>query len=415
MARHITHWLTLAALAATLALAGCGGEATAAGQGTARPPIGTATPTGLLPTFTDWRIATLAGPGAPLHVLTLDGKTDLTGPTVDADARALALSPNGRTIAYLTAPKYGPVTLLDLAARAAKRSTITVPIITAYLDRTFWSPDGARLAVAGTRDSASGLYLIDALTGKTKLVPGTSADGANAFVGFEGVVLGWTDDTHLVAGGPQGAVLVLDVDSGETATLQIPSTLSLLRIAPDGRRALLVAAGVACTTPPPDVAIYDFASGAIRHLPNIAAATGGQGPALWQPGTSLAVGMLHPAQRPATQLALFDLAADTVTPLQPNLVPEGWMPDSQTLLLASQTADGSNAAYFTENPVAPTTQPVALPASITNVLGFVRTAGGPAQGGVAPPARAVATPAVPLAGRRGAAHQARWLWGESAC
>jgi hypothetical protein len=407
MARHITHWLAFATLAASVALAGCGGQVTAAGHGTAPSPSATVTPTGLLPRFTDWRFATLSGPGAPLHVLTLDGKTDLTGPTVDANARALTISPNGHTIAYLTAPKFGPVTLLDLAARAAKWATITVPITTGYLFGTYWSPDGAQLAISGTLNGIDGLYLVNAQSGKITLVPGTGAGGANAYLGASGAILGWTDDTHLVANGSHGTTDVLDVTSGEVTSLQIPSGLGLVGIAPGGRQALLLAGCGACCIFTPDVAVYDFATGAIRHLPNITAATDGQGPGLWQPGTSLAVGVLHPLQRTSTQMALFDLAADTVTLLQPNLVPEGWLPDGQTLLLATPAADSIISAYFTENPVAPTTQPVSLPSNITNVLGFVRTAGGPAEGSIAPVTTSL-TPARWNAQHTASGSLARW-------
>jgi hypothetical protein len=174
------------------------------------------------------------------------------------------------------------------------------------------------------------------------------------------------------------------VTSGQTIPLRIPAPLGLTSIAPGGRQGLLVAGCGACCTVAPDVALYDFATGAIRHLPHITAATDGQGPALWQPGTSLAVGMTHPFQRTPSPMALFDLSADTVTPLQPDMAPVAWLPDGTTLLLASHPADGSNGAFYTENPVAPTTQPVPLPGAIASVLGFVRTAGGPAQGSLAP-------------------------------
>ncbi|HEY7982779.1 MAG TPA: hypothetical protein VID73_01345 [Ktedonobacterales bacterium] len=377
MAGRIARRLVLAALALGLILAGCGARSTT-GPGAARLVQPTATPSGLLPAFADWRIAAL-GSASTLHVYTLDGTSDLTGPTLDARAHNLIVSPNGRTIAYLTAPKYGPITLVELAAPTLAQSIITVPLLTSDLTATSWSPDGSRLIVSAT----GGMYVVDALTGTTTLVPGTEPNGANPYLGQEGPFVGWTDATHLVIAGDRDTPLV-DVTTGAISHLTLPQFLSITHIAPGGRQALLVAGCGSCCTVTPDVAVYDFASGAIRHLPNITAATDGWGPTLWQPGTSLALGLLHPQQRTTFTPALFDLGADTVTPLQPNMVPRAWLPDGQTLLLASQPADGSNGAYYTENPVAPTTQPAPLPAKIPSVLGFVRTAGGPAQGDSAP-------------------------------
>ena len=149
--------VALAMLVASLALAGCGASRVTAGGAT--PQAATATPTGLLPAFADWRIASLAGPGAPLHVLTLDGKSDLTGPTLAAGAHNLTISPNGRTIAYLTAPKYGPITLLELDARTLAARAITVPASVSSLFGEAWSPDGSRLAISGTVNDAPGMYL----------------------------------------------------------------------------------------------------------------------------------------------------------------------------------------------------------------------------------------------------------------
>ncbi|HEV2235650.1 MAG TPA: hypothetical protein VGR57_03225 [Ktedonobacterales bacterium] len=375
MAGRMARWLALAALVPGLTLAGCGARSIA-GPGAPRAAQATATPTGLLPAFADWRIAGL-GAASALHVYTLDGKSDLTGPTLDVRAHNLTVSPNGRTIAFLTAPKYGPITLVELGATTLAQSTITVSLITGDLSPTDWSPDGSRLIVWGTQNGQSGTYLVDALTGKTTAV---------AFLGSGQPFVEWADATHIVISGGR-ETLLLDVDDGTFNRITLPDSLSITHISSDGRQALLVAGCGSCCSFTPDVALYTFATGAIRHLPNITYATDGEGPALWQPGTSLAVGLLHPQQRnsmTATTAALFDLASDTVTPLQPNLVPRAWLPDGQTLLLASLLADGSNGAFYMENPVAPTTQPAPLPANIGSVLGFVRTAGGPATGSAAP-------------------------------
>jgi hypothetical protein len=397
MAGRMARGMAPAVLLTSLVLASCGAQLVA-GARTTVPATATATPTGLLPIFTDWRIAALSGLNT-LHVYTLDGKTDLTGPTLDANAHNLIISPNGRTIAYLTAPKYGPITLRELDAGTLAQSTITLPIVTSDVTATAWSPDGNRLVVSGTLNDSSGTYLVDALTGKTTPVPGNGPSGGNSLLGTVGPAVGWADSTHIVIAGGRDT-LVVDLTSGAIDRLTLPVPLSITHVSSDGRQALLVAGCGACCNVTPDVAVYDFATGAIRHLPQVTAATDGQGSPLWQPGTSLAAGMLHPTLRTAFNAALFDLAADTVTPLQPNMIPQAWLPDGQTLLLASHPTDGTNGALYTERPVAPGIAPAPLAPNIPGVLGFVRTAGGAAQDGVTPPVVVMAPAHRDVAGAR---------------
>src|SRR5262245_7921817 len=64
-------WLVL------LLLVGCAPSLTTAARAT-QPPATTTAPSGLLPAFGDWRVA-YDGEDSRLHVVTLDGKTDLPG------------------------------------------------------------------------------------------------------------------------------------------------------------------------------------------------------------------------------------------------------------------------------------------------------------------------------------------------
>jgi hypothetical protein len=337
----------------------------------------------MLPLFSDWRIAYLNNFGV-LHALALNGMSDFLGPTLGLDVQSVTISPDGRALAYHTGPKWGPVVLVHLQARTLKDATLQLPIIAGDLSPTDWSPDGSQLVIPGTWNGQQGLYQVDVAHGTTSQVPQTGPNGTAA--GLAPPVLGWTDHTHIIVSlsGGQGEQL-FDLTTGTLTPLTLPPFHSISRISPDGRQALIWMScspdccGVGPATQP-DVAIYDFASGTVRHLPAITAATSGQPVTNWQPGSNLAVGMLMPNQPQAATMALFDLDTDTVTPLQHGVAPMSWTPDGNAMLLTGST---DSATYFTESPVAPTTQPIPLPVGIEHIVGFVRTEGA-AHGDVTP-------------------------------
>ncbi|HEV2235649.1 MAG TPA: hypothetical protein VGR57_03220, partial [Ktedonobacterales bacterium] len=98
--------LTMLLLAASLALASCGattrtttGRARPTAFPTLAPP--TATPYAALPLFSDWRIAYLSDADV-LHAYALDGASDVAGPTLRYAIDTPTLSPDGRTLAYIT-------------------------------------------------------------------------------------------------------------------------------------------------------------------------------------------------------------------------------------------------------------------------------------------------------------------------
>jgi hypothetical protein len=133
-----------------------------------------------------------------------------------------------------------------------------------------------------------------------------------------------------------------------------------------------------------DIATLDLATGDVRHLPNITAATAGFPPTLWRLGTSVAAGIMLPADPNRTALALLDFSNDVVTPLLPREIPMRWSPDGKTLLATTAPNDGNNPPIYAVNPAAPADQSGPLPNIIHQMIGFVRTSDGPVQGSVAP-------------------------------
>ncbi|HEY7982778.1 MAG TPA: hypothetical protein VID73_01340 [Ktedonobacterales bacterium] len=399
-------------LAAPLALASCGATTRTTATHRARPPATptlarpTATPYAALPLFGDWRIAYLTDNDV-LRAYALDGTSDLAGPRLGNVTDAPTLSPDGRTLAYI-ATGTGRLVVLRLAPRAVEGAVVSEALSTFDVKDANWSPDGSRLAINGKLNGALAIYLLDVPSGAVAQVPGTLWDGVNPATGG-GTIFGWADATHLVTMNARGTQL-LDTTTGAATILALPVGHFVVRLSPDGRRALLSTSGCGAV---PDLMVFDLASGAARDLPNIAAATAGTPPLLWQPGTSLALGMTAPTPTQPAVLARFDLDADTFTPLPApaGLFPEALLPDGQTLLLARFDPATEHYDYYLEHPVVADAQPTALPATVARFVGFVRTGDAPGQGNAAP-----AIAAAPLfVGGRAVAHGTRWLGAAFSC
>jgi WD40 repeat protein len=410
LARRITRWLALMALVMSLALAGCGAQSRMTGGTQPMPVSPTATPYAMLPLFSDWRIAYLTDAGT-LHAYALDGTSDLAGPRLGFITGTPTLSPDGRTLAYITGTKTGKLMLVRLGSRTAATAVFAETLFTFAVQAANWSPDSRWLAVSALRNGALAIYLVDTQSGAITQVPGTLWAGVS-IGGGGATIFGWMDTTQLVIANAMGTQLI-EVTTGAATNLALPDGHQIARLSPDGRRALLYTAGCGAN---PDLMLLDLASGAARHLPTISQATSGTPPTVWQPGTALALGMLAPTPTQPAMMARFDLDADTFTPLPvpPGLVPSAWLPDGQTLLLAQYDSTSSQFNYFLEDLTVPGVQPKALPASVTHIFGFVRTGDAPAQGYRAP-AFAAAVLNMSFAGVRGSAHDTRWLEGMASC
>ena len=117
----------------------------------------------------------LEGEGEALMAVSPDG-TSLRRLTPEgrADYRSPDVSPDGRTVvAVHEVPSFDPVApsvLATIPIEGGSPTWLTDPGL--FLDPT-WSPDGTRIAFAGSPGGPFGIYILDVATRETQLVPGT--------------------------------------------------------------------------------------------------------------------------------------------------------------------------------------------------------------------------------------------------
>jgi dipeptidyl aminopeptidase/acylaminoacyl peptidase len=177
--------------------------------------------------------------------------------TVGPDDREPAISPDGRTLAFVTGRAPARIALLPLDAPECMR---TLGDAGADIAGLAWSPDGARLAFTALAepDAAVAAIYRDAASGALHIRSGA-----------------YKDDGRGTLDGRTRALFTLDVASGRTQRLvDGPGDIASPAWSPDGREIAFArhAAGRAarmCGT----IAIIDVASGRMRAL------TAGDGPA----------------------------------------------------------------------------------------------------------------------------------------
>ncbi len=353
----------------------------------------TAVPGATLPAFSDWRAAYLDDFGN-LHVVSLDGKTDLPLSGVSALAQHnngvsmsnnqvyhFGVSPDGHVLAFLSGVKEGTLELLTFTPSQGAQATLTNVAITT--SSFLWSPDGAWLAAGGTFNHMPGLYRINSRTATPTLVPGTQAGGPDGYDTSQSVT-GWIDATHLLIYTPPGGphpLVSINVLTGEELPIAIPvNWFPTLIVHNTDPYALIVPNKSQCCPPATGSALLDLKTDQVTQLPNITHTLGEiLIPAVGNPASSTPIlasapGVLEDAR---AQLYLADLLADSATPIATGVVPLGWTPDGKTLLVA-QTASANgglpgHAAYALTPPAAGAT-PLVIAQKLQTFIGFVRTA-----------------------------------------
>lgn len=194
-----------------------------------------------LPAFSDWRVAYLA-PGGAVHVSSLDGKTDLTGPVLNisvADTTngaapwvspytaqsytSLSVAPNGRFLAYIdaaprpagagVAPPNGPLGLINLAPDGPTRDGWSSASIAANVTHLAgWSPDSTHLAMEATVNNVQGVYVVGPTDAAPTLISTTNDNGPLA----QSHAIGWLDNTHVLLMTTGGGSALLPVSSQST-------------------------------------------------------------------------------------------------------------------------------------------------------------------------------------------------------
>jgi hypothetical protein len=355
----------------------------------------------------DLRAAYL-GTDGHLHLVTLDGTQDTTGPaltgTTDVSSTFLAwadasASPDGRYIAYISGsdPNQGSgVTIVDVISGATRTATVTCSDI-------FWSPDSTRLiADADGANDFGAISVVNAQTGAVMLVPGTYAGAPNPI----GRALGWIDPTHVAVLKMSTVhdldLASLDVASGKVRTIAPVSTPPDVFLAPDGQRALL-----APNTWSTNASAVDMATGKVSELPQLGDVFAGklvnvdnrdmfQGGnwatvMAWKPGMrtvalSLAAwgigteGTTGPAHQQAG-IWLLDLDHDSAMQITTDTYPLAWLPDGHSLLMSSLPARTSvfggrsvGPILSILSPVTASAHPVTLTRSMVAFFGLVRAA-----------------------------------------
>lgn len=229
-------------------------HASTSGRTTSNAALATATATAVplpafsLPVFSDWRAAYIAADGK-VHIAALDGSSDLTGPALSLNAgdtrggvglfqqsgtlqETVAVSPDGHTLAYINqpplpdgagvAPPTGPIVLAPLAGGGSDR------VVNATANDISWSPDGTQLAFDGQVGQQMGIFVVDAASGQTNLVPKTLAPGALS----SAHVLGWIDSTHLALVSYQGASQFTPLPTPTAAATAAPTAVPTVTASP---------------------------------------------------------------------------------------------------------------------------------------------------------------------------------------
>jgi WD40 repeat protein len=375
------------ALALLVALAGCDQSAV---QPPPKHPTLTPTPTGL-PAFADWRAAYLSSDGF-VHVVTLDGKTDLTGPALPpfkSGGQILAsagASPDGHLLAY------NSTDLVIANVAGSGHGASTREVLAGAVAGIAWSPDSRQLALNG---GLGELSLLRTTADARTPVPGTPIPNVNVLH-----LWGWLDASHLAIG--TGAI----VDGKESATAYVLSSLDVtsgalraiatirspglgapaIILSPDGSRALFYNGNLRDRPFTPIVDAIDTATGTVTPLPTILRATysesfGREYTSLaWRPGThqlAVSTGFL---ENNDLKMWLLDLDHDTATPLLNGQYVAQWSPDGATLVVSTSTQAEAGLGPFDLSAVtfAPDGQPhVTLLTHFAMsfpFLGFVRTA-----------------------------------------
>lgn len=357
-----------------------------------------------LPSFPDWRVGYIDDQ-AHVHAESVDGKHDIAGSlTLQGLNRAgnhvapATFSPSGTLLAYPPDPlqTFG-FTVVDATG---KKAAMYEPGLSYTLH---WSFDSNHLAVG----DGDGVQILNVSQGTLTTVPLSSSVLISS-------VLGWTDADHLVviarspssvptpapnstpvsSGGPSSGpnvttLYVLDVVSGALRSfVTVSSTTSEqpdFVLSPDGQTVLYDNRPFRDEPFTPDVGIIDVKTGAVTHLPHVAAAT-----QAWFSGVAFLPSTRTIAVSQGDFLTgkfrtwLLDTPHDSLTPLDANQgVAVGWVPSTHTLILSSGTVASESIGQgpYTISAVPdPLSNPQAAAITLTTHamtfpwLGFVKTA-----------------------------------------
>jgi hypothetical protein len=324
-----------------------------------------------LPAFSDWRVAYI-GEDTRLHIVSLDGKTDLAGPYVPSRDHlgeahgGVAVAPDGHRLAY-------PTSLGVVVARLTPGHVPIDVVDGLYFDLS-WAPNSDQLAL-GSRGSSVSLWR-----------PGE----AEARVIYERPrervdPIGWIDESHLaiVVGVNTLTVASLDLTSGAVQPLatflQEQVGVPQFTMAPQGRQILLSSCSFHDQPFNHRLGVIDTATGAYHSLDNTVAQTDSclENPA-FQADTGRLIASQETPGNPVAITWMVDLAHDTATRTLVPGFPVAWAPANGPMITSSGHEVVDGLGPYTIRAVLPSASAAALTLTTTAMtfpaLGLVRTA-----------------------------------------
>ena len=306
-----------------------------------------------LPAFSDPRVAYI-GPDSRLHVVSLDGRTDLAGTPIPLSGVATdgvwaaGTSPDETQLAYT---ENGRITLI--AAASGARIPLTTPGIG---DSTLgWSPDQRYL----TLQDSGAIECVSVANGDYFVTPG------DPLANYSGPLVngpdGWLDPTHIavtpvpeasgegthalpptpVPGSPETYATLesLNITTSQLrriASVQIGDSVGSLSVLPGGQWTLLTNGQRQSDSYTPLAALINNTTGAVTRLPHLSSllARGAFNAVLWRPHSTQAIVTLGFG----SAYLLIDPLHDTATPIALSGLPETWSPDGATLVVATSGA-----------------------------------------------------------------------------
>jgi hypothetical protein len=312
-----------------------------------------------LPAFSDWRVA-YVGEDARLHIVSLDGRTDLAGPYVPSRDHlgeahgGVATAPDGHSLAY-------PTSLGVVVARLAPGHVPINVINGLYFDLS-WAPNSDLLALGSRGDSIS---LWRPGETEARVVYERSGERVDP--------IGWIDEGHLaiVIGLNTLTVASLDLVSGAvqplTTFLQEQVGVPQFTMAPYGRQILLSSCSFHDQPFHHLLGVIDTATGAYHALDNTRAQIDSCLESLaFQADTGRLIASQEQPGNPVAATWTLDVGHDTATRTPVPGFPVAWAPANGPMITSSghEVVDG----------LGPYTIRAALPSASSSTLTLTTTA-----------------------------------------
>lgn len=356
------------------------------------------------PTFSDWRVAYVAGPlgqgdTGQLQAISPTGAATAAGPEVVGISPQYGLdtpsvSPNGQAVAIATSRG------LKIVELTGQQHEFTFAFEASYRSIA-WSPDSTLLAVAGaTWQGVDIIRLSDGSLTKTPAVTGGTLPD----------IIGWVDTTHIIGyffpAPPVGAPtptpphsdvspptgvqkLILATEEVTTGAIRIVASITSSTmgqgqcvLAPDGKFALFSNRAFRDNPYVPDVRLIDVTTGAVTSLPRVAQTMGsysGFTSLAWKEGTMIVAASSGLVANGDLRTWLLDLAHDAVQPLPYQAYAGGWTPAGGPLILTSEQTDVTSGGPYKLTAVAQVTDGQGVVTVLTTnaytfpFVGFVHT------------------------------------------